>query len=133
DIEAVRAFLVSHRACAACGDPAGNAHHILQKGSPHFGDDVPGNLLPICGTGTRLCHGAFHGTPYIHAKVVARRWVKERRDTEWVARRLGQHLAGRPDVLAYLTGKMGTVAAAEYLERFYYLIAPTLDAYTPAR
>lgn len=131
--ELVRAFLISHRVCAACGAAASNAHHVLQKGSPHFGDDLWGNLLPICGTGTWRCHGAFHGTPYEvtttsaddlpSSEVVVRAGaLMHRRDQAWVARRLGEHIwYWRPDVVAYLTEKLGRDPALAYLERAYLL------------
>ena len=41
--------------CALCGDPSQSAHHIVRKAQG--GDDVPENLLAVCGHGTRGCHG----------------------------------------------------------------------------
>ena len=35
-----RAGLLSDE-CASCGKPPANVHHVIPKGSPHFGDDVP--------------------------------------------------------------------------------------------
>lgn len=127
DRDAMRRILLADRACAACGHQAANAHHVVQKGSPHFGDDVESNLLPICGSATVRCHGAFHGTPYVAQ--VGRKTVTaetpgpwfERRDAEWVARRLGRAIAARPAMIRYVLEKLGDSAGREYLRRFYYL------------
>jgi len=115
DQSTVRAFLLMHDECAACGHISSNAHHVIQKGAPHFGDDVPGNLLAICGTGSMRCHGAIHGGPYIVEH------TGQRRDQEWVARRLGEAILNRPDVVAYVLGKLGEQPGREYLRRFYYV------------
>ena len=32
-------------------------HHLVPKGSPYFGDDVPDNWVPLCGSGTTEHHG----------------------------------------------------------------------------
>lgn len=39
--------------CALCGRRATNWHHL----SKHPRDDVPANLLALCGSGTTGCHG----------------------------------------------------------------------------
>ena len=44
-----------NRHCAVCGDPAQSAHHIVRKSQG--GDDLPENLIGLCGHGTRGCHG----------------------------------------------------------------------------
>jgi hypothetical protein len=125
DTTAVRRALLTYPYCAACGRPAGSAHHVIQKGAPHFGDDVIANIVGLCGTGTMRCHGAYHGSPYYHALpglLNGRADTIERRDTEWVARRIGKHLlAARSDVIEYVIGKLGVEFAAVYLNRFYYL------------
>lgn len=36
-------------------------HHVLPKGSPYFGDDVEGNLVMLCGSGTTGHHGLVEG------------------------------------------------------------------------
>lgn len=41
DPTAVAAARHAEDACAACGRPPGSVHHIVQKSSPWFGDDVP--------------------------------------------------------------------------------------------
>lgn len=129
DPELVKRFLLTHDWCVACGKPSSNAHHILQKGSPHFGDDVIGNLVALCGTGTMRCHGAFHGNPYEHkvdtfqrATHVGPVGLVERRDSEWVASRIGLHVAReRPDILHYVLAKVGPSAGREFLRRAYYM------------
>lgn len=115
DPDAGKRVLLRYRACAACGRQAGNAHHVVQKGAPHFGDDVEENQLSICGTGSARCHGAFHGNPYTDES--GKRWTQED-----VARSLGYTIAtSRPDIVAYVLDKIGDVAGREYLRRVYYL------------
>lgn len=107
-----RARLAS-RTCAACGREASNAHHVIPKGSPYFGDDVVENLVMVCGTGTIQCHGALHGSPYVDTAGV--RWTEKD-----VRHAVGRTLVRRrPDVIAYILGKLGETAGADYLERRY--------------
>lgn len=43
--------------CRCCGlNMAETLHHLVPR-KPHCGDDVADNLIPLCGDGTRLCHG----------------------------------------------------------------------------
>lgn len=119
DPELVKRFLLTHDECVACGKPSSNVHHVVQKGSPHFGDDVTGNLVAICGSGTMRCHGAIHGTPY---SVLVGGGLGERRTQEWVARRIGEHIAQhRSDILRYVFEKIGPNAGTEFLRRTYYM------------
>lgn len=114
DPQAVRHARFNGDVCAACERPPSNVHHVIQRGSPFFGDDVPGNLVLICGTGTTECHGAWHGTPYVYRG--------ERRDAEWVGKRMGVYFVTvRPDVIEYVLAKLGAEPGAEYLRRHYYL------------
>lgn len=107
--------------CAACGGPPSNVHHVLQKGSPHFGDDVIENFLLLCGTGTTGCHGAWHGSPYIaYVKPIEGLPRQERRDQAWVAGRAGRYIVReRPDTILYVIEKLGLLAAGAFLERDY--------------
>lgn len=41
---------------AGCNKLATDPHHIVRKGSPHFGDDVEDNILPLC----HECHYEYH-------------------------------------------------------------------------
>jgi hypothetical protein len=130
DRDASRLTMLSGESCAACGGPASNCHHVVQRGAPHFGDDVIANLVLICGSGTMGCHGAHHGSPYVVEVAVDRREpggsLRERRDAEWVNRRIGETIkARRPDVIAYVLGKLGDEPGRAFLERIYYL---TLEA-----
>jgi hypothetical protein len=86
----------------------------VPRGAPHFGDDVDANLLPVCGSGTMGCHGAFHGSPYVDGR--GRRWTQAD-----VARRLGLAIADRRDILSYVLGKLGDQAGREFLRRRYHL------------
>lgn len=121
-IENPKALRLAHSLydeCAACGAPKDSIHHLVQKGSPHHGDDVVENMIGICGHGTAGCHGAYHGSPYVVRTFLLE---EERRDTEWVSRRIGKHLeAHRPDAIAYILGKLGEDAGRAFLLRFYYL------------
>ncbi len=81
------------------------------------------NIIGLCGSGTMRCHGAFHGNPYT---VQIGNWVLdvERRDREWVARRIGERLpTARPDVVAYVLGKLGREPGGAFLEATYYMPA----------
>lgn len=115
--------------CAAClNGPASNGHHVLP--ADKFGDDVVENIVGICGTGTSRCHGAHHGNPYEHdtgrelrahnGTIISR--VTERRDAEWVNRRIGVTLLkDRQDVIGYVLEKLGDVPGRDYLSRVYYV------------
>lgn len=94
--------------CVACGHAAANAHHVVPKGSPHFGDDVDENLAPLCGSGSARCHGAFHGSPYVDA--TGRRWTKKD-----VAKGIAGWILTDPKRLEYALAKAG----ADYLRRVY--------------
>lgn len=108
-------------------------HHLIPKGER--GDDVyPGNIVALCGSGSSGCHGAYHGNPYTieHGPTEVRgglyemtyyvRPLIERRDAEWVARRIGKTISGCPAILAYMKEKLGEDRAREYLARRYYLV-----------
>lgn len=120
--------------CAACGCPGESVHHVLSRGQG--GDDVLANCAMVCGHGSAGCHGAYHGNAYL-AKIQIRYpnpdtgemsyvygTVDERRDSEWVRRRLGYALAARPDTIAYVLTKLGDDAGRVFLERNYYLALP---------
>lgn len=112
DHVAVRSTLLRFNWCAACSRPAGGAHHVIPRSEG--GDDVPGNIVGLCGSGTSDCHGAWHGNPYVILGM--------RRDAEWVRRRVGHELRERRrDVLAYVCEKLGDDAGLDYLCRIYYI------------
>lgn len=122
----------AHPECAACGVTGENGHHVLPKDKG--GDDVEANIVSLCGSGTSRCHGATHGSAYVveqrdysgeRPSLLAKpsTW-RERRDAEWVNRRIGEHLLMyRPDVVAYVLGKMGDVAGRDFLRRAYRVVA----------
>jgi hypothetical protein len=71
-------------------------HHICK----HPRDDVRGNLVMLCGSGTTGCHG-----------------LVEDRDKATCAL-LGAHVRKeRPDVLEHLRWRFGQEAAVEWLDR----------------
>lgn len=135
DRTATRRALLAHPECLACGGPASNGHHVLPVGRGQSGDDVVENVVGLCGTGAMLCHGAFHGSPYVIT--LGHEWTEpakgggtalraayrtERRDREWVARRIGERLPGeRPDVVAYVLRKLGDGPGRDFLRRVYHL------------
>lgn len=44
--------------CRVCGKTSDiSFHHLLPKGSPWHGADHESNIVPLCGDGTRGCHG----------------------------------------------------------------------------
>jgi len=48
--------LLSDPTCRSCGRQASEGHHIVRRGSPHFGDDVYDNIMPSC----YVCHRDYH-------------------------------------------------------------------------
>lgn len=46
--------IVHGKRCVICGEWARTMHHLLPRS--HGGEDVPENLIPVCGDGTRGCH-----------------------------------------------------------------------------
>lgn len=117
DPDAVKTARLVGGACAACRRAGTNAHHVINRGAPHFGDDVPENLLMLCGTGTTQCHGAVHGNPYVDR--AGKRWTEKD-----VRRAIGAYIQlHRPDVIAYVLGKLGREQGIDYLARRYLIDA----------
>lgn len=107
---------VREDACAACGRPPANAHHILPKDKG--GDDVAENLTMLCGTGTWGCHGVMHGNPYTDHD--GKRW--QRAETSAA---IGRHLlATRPDSIQYVLTRLGWSPGREWLRREYAISLP---------
>lgn len=90
------------RICLMCGGHAQSGHHVLRKGSPYHGDDMPENIVPLCGDGTRGCHGLIEANDKTARKLLGIKLVEHRRDvidyillklgegkgTDWLRRRL---------------------------------------------
>lgn len=89
--------------CVVCGDRGATGHHVVAKGSPHFGDDIDANIVTVCGSGTTGCHGAV-----------------ERHET-WACLAVGEHIRDhRPDTIAYIADRLGSVdAMIEFMYRRY--------------
>lgn len=109
--------------CEACGLGLGelgaqglglDAHHVLFRGQG--GDDVQGNLFNLCGSGTTGCHGLVHAA--------------HRETRELIGRKI---VARRPDVVAYLTDKLGKEGANDFLRRVYFAELPDEQQPAPAR
>ena len=103
DPQALKQAAIVLEVCPVCKDrPGQTVHHIVPRGSPHFGDDVLANLVVLCGHGTAGCHGA----------------VEARRGD--ARQRLGEHLRHeRPDAVSYVTEKLGQEAGEAWLQRHY--------------
>jgi hypothetical protein len=81
-----------------CGNSAASGHHVIKRSQG--GDDVIANIVPACGSGTTGCHGLLEA------------------EDEQTRRALGEYLLGeRPDTIAYVLGKLGDVAGADWLRR----------------
>lgn len=124
----MRISISSHPWCVACGSLGATSHHVLERDDG--GDDVPENLVTLCGSGTSLCHGAMHGSPYVATTggMLDARWrlidVTERRDHDWVAQRIGAWIEqNQPETVGYVIGKLGPVAGRHYLRSRYGIIA----------
>lgn len=93
--------LLSRPACELrCGQRAMNAHHVIPKGAPYFGDDVDANLVCLCGSGTSGCHGDIH-----HKRVAA-------------LGHLGLHIRKRrPDTVRYILDKLGDEKGRDWFMR----------------
>lgn len=89
------------RECALCGDTGTlSLHHI----SKHPRDDMLGNLVMLCGSGTTGCHGLIEA------------------NNPMKLRELGEHvLKMRPDVIDYLYRRKGSEPAQEWMRRHFLL------------
>lgn len=77
-----------------CQMLASEGHHIVRKGSPHFGDDVEENILPLC----LFCHHDWH----------AGRKPK---------------LQFKQEEYDYVFGKLGEISGMKFLEDHYGKVA----------
>lgn len=93
DKSAARRKLSADGRCrCGCGRDATDGHHIVQKGSPHFGDDVEDNILPT----NHECHMRWHdGRPV-------------------------QFTLRQPEI-DYVLSKLGPDPGRIYIKRFYNL------------
>jgi hypothetical protein len=69
--------------CRVCGrgGPAGigcSLHHLVPKSQ--LGDDVAGNLVPLCGSGTTGCHGHVENRSRFHRSILRGKLTEEERD-----------------------------------------------------
>lgn len=106
DPAAIRTKLLADPTCRACPLPAANGHHLIRG---HGREDVPENIIPLCGSGSHGCHGALHGSPYARN---GERW-----DAARVRAAIGATL--RPEERAYVLATMGEVAGLDFLARTY--------------
>lgn len=96
--DAAKRKLLRERWCRLCERPATNTHHLLYRS--HGGDDVPENLIPLCGSGTTGCHGKIHAHDPDARELLAMKVMPEEMD--------------------YLVGKLGGYdRAVAWLGRVY--------------
>jgi hypothetical protein len=84
--------------CVSCGLAAESLHHVVPKSQG--GDDVEANLVPLCGDGTRGCHGKLES----HAPG----W-------EQIAAHVRAYVMARESRLSYVIGRIGQ---ARFEERY---------------
>lgn len=65
------AKVTSCRACGGTGDL--DAHHVVRKGAPFFGDDTESNIIGLC----RDCHDDFHRGDAKVRKILRYRFTDE--------------------------------------------------------
>lgn len=87
------------RVCAVCGEPASDAHHIVQRSNPSSDDHVD-NGLALC----HACHMAWHD------------------GVEDVRRAAGSALTEWPEKIQHVHRLLGD-EAPRYLARYYGLEA----------
>lgn len=106
DAKATTRAVLTEPECATCPKPSATGHHLLARGAPYFGDDVPANIVALCGSGTTGCHGLIENEDSI------------------TRARLGIYLIRkRPDALEYLAEKLGgEVAAGAWLARRLHVV-----------
>lgn len=102
DVNLMRRLHREWRECALCGGTHRlSLHHVLK----HPRDDVRGNLVMTCGSGTSGCHGELeaHRRPACEA--------------------LGLHIVwDRPDIVEHLTWRLrGREEADAWLRRYLYI------------
>jgi hypothetical protein len=97
--------------CLACGHQPVSAAHLIGKG--RRGDDVPGNLIPLCGGGSSGCHGAYdNGHSYIGD-------FGRKVTPEIVRYQIAQFIRSEAgeDHAAYLIRKLGPFGAEAFVQR----------------
>lgn len=99
--KAMKALHVRGVICALCGNP-GSLHHVYPRGQG--GDDLPENLVGLCGSGTTGHHGLIENGD-----------VPARLELGAVL------LTDRPDVIFYMTGKLGEEEGREWLRQRFYM------------
>lgn len=93
----LRTLHLEWRECALCGKTGQLSLHHINK---HPRDDVRGNLVMVCGSGTTGCHGRIEAHD---------------QQTMWL---LGEHIMGcRGDTIVYLYEYLGAVAAQDWIRR----------------
>lgn len=102
DKQATKRAVSKQRSCGICGERSATGHHVISRGQG--GDDVPANIVALCGSGTTGCHGEIENN-----NVSARR-------------KLGEHLVlDRTDVIFYVKEKLGDTAGDDWLARRLFI------------
>lgn len=101
DPQVLATMHITWRECALChATGVLSLHHV----SKHPRNDVEGNLVMLCGSGTTGCHGLIEA--HDHDKL----------------RELGAYiLKQRPDTIVYLYDQLGPVSAQEWMRRHFLI------------
>lgn len=111
DDEVYTLFHKRDHVCVCCGSRDVSAAHIIGRGAG--GDDVVANLVPLCGDGSRGCHGAYdNGHAYQGAG--GRRITPE--IVRWSIARYIRSEAGE-DAAVYLIAKLGPFGAEAFVQK----------------
>lgn len=107
DLSVFREFYGFPRECVCCGIRRGEAHHLIHRSQS--GDDVMGNLIPLCGP----CHRAYHGTSY-HSAFYQRKITGGE-----VKSQIARFVRGESGEYhrAYLIAKLGMYRAEAFVQR----------------
>lgn len=97
DPQLLRSLHIRWRECAICGETYQLSLHHINR---HPRDDLEGNLVMLCGSGTTGCHGLIESHDHVAC---------------WELR---SYLRGnRPDTIEYLNGKFPHEGAEAWLKR----------------
>lgn len=107
DLSVFQKFYGFPHECVCCGLRPGQAHHVIHRSKG--GDDVMGNLVPLCPP----CHNAYHGAAYHSA------FYRRKITTQDVKRSIAQFVRGESGEhhRRYLIAKRGEWGAEAYLRK----------------
>src|SRR5262245_33320596 len=89
--EAYRGKLLADPMCRACGHSGSEAHHLVRRGNPWLGEDVPENVVCLC----LVCHDRFHRSPHWRVAGKAIGESLSREELAYIIARAGPYYAAR--------------------------------------